>query len=675
MKRFKAIATGFFLALLLAADCGAAKVSAAPAFTETVTEAEAAGIAATPADQWKQMQMASLSGGAAITTSAPGAAIEFDFNGAAVAADLIFGVSGGMISVSVDGAPAAKIDLYRNRLEPGAVRVTLANNLNPGPHKLRIEFLADHHPKSVGSSVAVDTLRVADMPYASISGVLECRYNTGMPVMRAKISIDGAGKTPVFVTDTTGEFVFDALAPGTYVLHFEHPGFAPLDKDGLTVDTGKRLDLGKVLLEENIGARPLTSIRSPLPTRPVIVRPGDDFAVEVAAPAAASGWQASLESPWTQAALTLKNAAFDTGKSRWILTVSAPDGTAPLLYGLRLKFSGGEDFQPRAVDIVPSFKDNLRILHLTDVHVYKAESLFDKYRRLAEEVNLINPDIVVVTGDLTNTNGYTDERWPESDQYPPMLDLWNSYVAPTFIVAGNHDLSPYKKDDDYQRWLRFFDVIDFSFDVGPYHFTAFDDNFTMTSALQKDAFREDLFPEQLAWIESDLSRSSAAKMRILLCHVPIHSSKSKVVDLAAKYDAKLALYGHVHLNQVDKLPGTTYVQTGAAYEGWYRVVNLEDGKIGEISAKKDGFTSFAVGTLIPAAQTSPDGRSVTVNVKNSSIRAFPGAAWSADMPAAAEYTCDGCTIAARYPVGEKVHVVFTFDIAPKGETTATLSAK
>jgi predicted MPP superfamily phosphohydrolase len=652
-----------------------ARTGAVSAFAEVVVEAEATGVVALPADQWKPMPMKGLSGDAAFSSSSPGATLEYDFNGAGISADVVVGKSSGIISVAVDGNPLETIDLYRNRMAPGPMRMALANNLTLGTHKLRIEVLSDHNLKSLGSLVAVDTLRVASEPYGSISGVLECRYNEGLPVMRAKASATGKDGELDIITDVSGEFVFNALAPGTYTLRFEHPGFAVSEQTNLAITSGQTLILPKVLLEENIGARPLTDIRYPLGVRPVIVRPGDDFPVEVATPETASGWQVTLESPWATATLELKNASFSPDKGRWTLNVTTPSGIPSLLYGIRLKFTGGEDFQPRAVMVVSAFKDSIKVVHLTDVHVYRSEQLFDRYRQLADEINLINPDIIVVTGDMTDSNGYTGDRWPESDQYPPMLDLWNSFYMPTFIVPGNHDLSPSHNEDDYARWNRFFETTDFSFDVGLYHFTAFDDAFTMVSAMHEEAYRDDLFPEQLAWIENDLSRNSDAKMRILLYHVPLHSTKSKVNELAASYGVRLALYGHVHMNQVDKFPSTTYVQTAAAFEGNYRVVNLNNGKIGEINAKKDGYSAFSIGTLKTDVQTSPDGRSVTVKVTNISIRPFPGAAWRSDMPTAQDYTCDGCTVVARYADGGRTLVMFTFDISPKGETTAILSAK
>ena len=648
---------------------------AGPAFSETVTEAEGGGASVLPADQWKPMRMEGLSGGEAISAETPGAALEFEFNGAAVSADMVVGKSGGKMSVSVDGNPVSVIDTYRGHMNPDSERMALANSLAPGPHTLRIEVLEERNPKSYGALIAVDTLRVADADYGAVTGVLESRYNQGLPVTRTRITAMGQDCETHEATDVTGEFALDALAPGTYTLRFERTGYETLEMTDLAVASGQEVALDKVLFAEKEGARPLTFIRSPLPTRPVFVRPGDEFTVVVAAPDSAGAWQAALQSPWAGADLELKNANYDAATGRWTLHVAVPQDVPSLLYKLTLTFSGGKDFQPRAVMVVPEFKDSLRVVHITDVHVYKSEILFERYRELAEEVNLVNPDVIIVTGDVTDSNGYTDDRWPESDQYPAMLDLWNAYNAPTFVLPGNHDLSPFHKQDDYERWLRFFDTIDYSFDVGPYHFTAFDDNYTMRSGTHKHSFAEDVFPEQLEWIEQDLSQNMDAAMRILLYHVPLHTSESKVKDLAAKYDVKLALYGHLHMNAVDELPPTTYVQTGAAYDGAYRVIHLENGEIGDMTGKNDGFTAFTTGTVKSRSKFSDDGRSFTLQAKNSSIMDLPGAAWRVEMPAAQDYTCDGCTVVSRYAAGDKTTVTFTFDLPAREAATAVLTAQ
>ncbi len=659
--------------LMAVSVCAVAQGNAS--FSEKIIEADKGTVTATPESDWSQAKGRSFSEGTAISAKKPGAALEYDFNGVAVAADVLGDKFSGMVSVSVDGKQTAVLDLYRLNMDSDIERVLLAGNLAPGAHKLRIEVLADKNPKSLGSIITIDTLRVADAQYGSISGVIECRYNTGMPVMRAKAMLTGKDESIDVITGPEGTFSFGALAPETYSLRFEHYGFDPIVREDMAVAAGQQMDLGKVLLEEKVGARPLTFIREPIGVRPVIVRPGDEFPIEVAAPADASGWQVSLESQWGVANLDVKGAAFDAATGRWTVKAAAPAGTASFLYGLRLKFSGGEDFQPRAVDVVSAFKNSIRVVHLTDVHVYKSEALFEKYADITEEVNIINPDVIVVTGDLTDTNGYTDMRWPESDQYPAMLNLWNSFNAPTFIVPGNHDLSPYKYQDDYDRWKVFFDKTDFGFNVGPYHFAAFDDAYTMNSATKDAPYAPDVLPEQLDWLEKDLAANSGALMRVLLFHVPLHTIKSKVLDIAAKNDAKLALYGHVHLNQIDKYPGTMYVQTGAMYDGFYRVVNLENGKVGDMGARKDGILSFAIGAIKSMSKTSDDGRSLTVRVKNTTVMDLPGASWQAEMPTAADYSCEGCTVVSKFAKGDKTLVIFNFDLAAKADVTMTLTAK
>jgi len=653
-----------------------AQVAPSPVpFTESLTEAEIPGGPLTLIGEWKTTEMPELSGGAALSSSTAGAAVEFDFTGSAVAADMVAGKSSGRMSVSVDGRAVATIDMYRGHMSPDIERVLLANDLAPGAHTLRIEVLSERNPLSVGSYVTIDALRAANAPFASVSGVLECRYNQGLPVSRARVTASGDNQATDVITGVTGDFTFSALAPGNYTLHFEHPGFIPLDLADIRVASGQKISLDNVAFEEQAGARPLTYIRSPLPVRPVIVRPGDEFPIEVAAPASTTGWRAVLDTAWATADLELKDAAYNAEKQRWTLRASAPIGTKQLLYDLRLSFDGGQDFQPRAVMVVPEFKDSLRVVHLTDVHVYKSEKLFDVYQQLAEEINLINPDIIVVTGDLTDSSGYTDETWPESDQYPAMLNLWNAYNAPTFILPGNHDLSPFKKQDDYVRWYRFFDTTDFSFNVGPYHFTAFDNSFIMTSTGHSAPYAEDIAQEQLDWMEKDLSENAGAAMRILLFHVPLHFTESKVKEIASRYHVKLALYGHVHMNAVDKMPPTTYVQTGSAFEGFYRVLNLDQGEIGQITAKNDGFSSSQIGTVESRTKVSDDGRSFTIQAKNSSIQDMPRASWRVEMPAAAHYTCESCTIVSQFAKGEKTLVVFTFDIPAKGVATAVLSAE
>jgi predicted MPP superfamily phosphohydrolase len=674
-KTFLAVAVLTLSSALNVLVLSAQEQTGAAVFAETVYEAEAGGVVAFEAADWKQMRMDTLSGGEAVASEKVGAAIEFDFTGAAVSADIVVGKTGGKAMAFVDGRPVATIDLYKNIMTPTPERFALANGLRPGAHKLRLEIQGESNPNSRGALVAVDALRAATAPYGTVSGTLECVHNEGLPVARARVAITGGSFEVRAITGDSGEFVFNALPPGERVLRVEKPGFEPLEKPALKVESGAEISLGRVMFEERIGARPLKNIRIPNRSRPVFVRPGDEFAIEAIAPAEAGGWSASLENEFANSPLEIIGASFNPETGRWTLKAVVPGGASSLLYGLRIKFDGGEDFQPRSVMATPEFKNSIRVVHLTDVHVYKSESLFDVYKKLAEEINLANPDLIVVTGDLTDTTGYTSERWPESDQYPAMLDLWNSYAAPVFILPGNHDLSPYKKEEDYSVWNRFFDTTDFSFDYGAYHFAAFDNSFVYRSGGSDAPHAEDIAQEQLEWLDADLAAASDALMRVLLFHVPLHNTDSKVKEIAARRDVRLALYGHLHMDVVDKLSPVNYVQTGAAFEGSYRVLDLADGRIAEMNAKKDGFTAFKTGMVSSLTKRSEDGRAVAIKAKNSGTMALPNAAARFEMPAANGYSCEGCSVVSRFEKDGKALVTINFDIPAKGAVSAVLTAE
>jgi len=64
-----------------------------------------------------------------------------------------------------------------------------------------------------------------------------------------------------------------------------------------------------------------------------------------------------------------------------------------------------------------------------------------------------------------------------------------------------------------------------------------------------------------------------------------------------------------------------------------------------------------------------------VRVKNTTVMDLPGASWQAEMPTAADYSCEGCTVVSKFAKGDKTLVIFNFDLAAKADVTMTLTAK
>ncbi len=76
--------------------------------------------------------------------------------------------------------------------------------------------------------------------------------------------------------------------------------------------------------------------------------------------------------------------------------------------------------------------ENYRIVTLSDIHCGDPRFDGDLFRLAAREINALEPDLVIVAGDLT-ANGYLDE-FVEAKEYLGLIDCANRVVA-----AGNHD--------------------------------------------------------------------------------------------------------------------------------------------------------------------------------------------------------------------------------------------
>ena len=76
--------------------------------------------------------------------------------------------------------------------------------------------------------------------------------------------------------------------------------------------------------------------------------------------------------------------------------------------------------------------ENYRIVALSDIHCGDPRFDGDLFRLAASEINALEPDLVIVAGDLT-ANGYLNE-FVEAKEYLGLIDCANQVV-----LAGNHD--------------------------------------------------------------------------------------------------------------------------------------------------------------------------------------------------------------------------------------------
>lgn len=88
-------------------------------------------------------------------------------------------------------------------------------------------------------------------------------------------------------------------------------------------------------------------------------------------------------------------------------------------------------------DNIPTSFDGLKIVHFSDLH-YTRVITKERVNDIVEEINLINPDIVVFTGDLVDT----DKVLTEDDKNFLIESLSNiNSTYGKYAIYGNHDIA------------------------------------------------------------------------------------------------------------------------------------------------------------------------------------------------------------------------------------------
>ena len=86
-------------------------------------------------------------------------------------------------------------------------------------------------------------------------------------------------------------------------------------------------------------------------------------------------------------------------------------------------------------DKLPYSYNGLKIVHFSDLH-YGSVITSQRLKKIVEEINLINPDIVIFTGDLLDKSLKTDDKLVEtiSKQLKSISAKYGKYT-----IMGNHD--------------------------------------------------------------------------------------------------------------------------------------------------------------------------------------------------------------------------------------------
>jgi len=399
----------------------------------------------------------------------------------------------------------------------------------------------------------------------------------GEPLLSATIdAFDVGGDIYLQMLTDAGGFAECTLPVGDWQLVASASGYLPAETWAIVVE-GETIEWD-FLLEIDDTIPPigdtLTVIQRPLLNVPALHAPGDTLTIDCEADPGTTGWAAELVHDALSIPLTVYAATYNPATLWWRLSAVIPDAL-PLyeLYDLRVTADSGiEDLTWNAVRLIPAFKDDYYFIHITDTHLpthlYNDQSGAEDdstsvldLRAVMADINLINPEFVLLTGDFINEGELEDYLYWR--YYTRSQRNLTEFEVPVFLIAGNHDIggwvnTPPPNGTARRDWWRFFGwgrlddpppgapeyTQNYSFDYGAVHYVGLEayDNY--------DLWREEIYGEtsftsgQLDWLVGDLAAAAGSASEVLFYHYDFMHE----LDLEA-LGVEMALWGHVHSNQ------------------------------------------------------------------------------------------------------------------------------
>jgi len=163
-----------------------------------------------------------------------------------------------------------------------------------------------------------------------------------------------------------------------------------------------------------------------------------------------------------------------------------------------------------------------------------------------EAVALVNslpapPDLVLFTGDLTHDSEDPDEHAKRMQKFQQIASTIKT--GKLKCVPGEHDAGL----DGGQLFRSVFGESHYSFDHRGMHFIALDN---------VSRAKPEVGPEQIAWLQQDLSRFPKTAPIVVFTHRPLFDLKpewewftsdgDEVMNVLAPYENVTVLYGHIH---------------------------------------------------------------------------------------------------------------------------------
>ncbi len=347
----------------------------------------------------------------------------------------------------------------------------------------------------------------------------------------------------------------------------------------------------------------LTVIQRPLINIPAIIQPGDTLNIECDSDSQTSGWEAKLLYNQIQIPLQVLSSSYDPATLWWSISTLIPNVSVYELYDLVVSANSGiSDTTHNSVQLISGFKDNYYFVHITDTHlpthlyVDDPGSATDTSEMLdihevIRDINIINPEFVLVTGDLVNEGeleDYLGRRY-----YTKAQRIFSEFKVPLYLSSGNHDLGGWDStpppDGTARRdWWRFFGwkrlnappagvpwyTQNYSFDYGPVHYIGLEAYINYDDWRWATYGNTSFTSGQMQWLNNNLAAAAGSSTRILFYHYDF-SSQINLNTLGVD----MALWGHIHNDNgsITTPPYNLSTNNVCDNERSYRLIRVSNG--------------------------------------------------------------------------------------------------
>jgi len=553
-------------------------------------------------------------------------------------------------------------------------------------------------------SVAVSILHEA---LGEATGTVICNVSSldeGTPLPGALVDVyDGSGN-PYYemVVGGTGQAV-GTLPTGTWRLVAKATGYLSVE-NWVTVYDGANHGLDFPLPTNGGGTGTaigdtLTVIMRPLVNIPAMVAPGQILEINCDADPATTGWQAEISAGAITLPLVIDAASYDPSTEWWTLSITVPAVPLYELFDLRVTADGGLDDTTRhAVRVLEEFRDDFYFIHITDTHLPEHQfsdsgatpadsSETVDLRAVIQDINLINPEFVLITGDYVNEGELED--YLEWRCYTRAQRQLYEFLTPTYLVSGNHDIggwssTPPSAGTARRDWWRFFGwprldnpppgapeyTQNYSFDYGPVHFVGLEayNNYDMW---RSEIYGSDSFPTfQLDWLNQDLAAASGSLAQVLFYHMDFQSQLN-----LGSLGVEMALWGHVHGDRGSEQVQPYDLATNSVCDGAraYRLIRVSGGVLQPVPTLSAGASGQNL--IVDYAPANAGlASTVTAQITNNQPERFEHGKLRFVMPAAGgRYAATGGQIVQIDQSGDFDICHVAVDILAAGTQSVTVS--